>query len=774
MNSREPARGGRFVGVPYFDGGIFATIERIDLDAEELALLETAALSNWSKVQPSIFGNIFEDSLDAGFRHASGAHYTAESDIMRIVEPTVLRPWRERIAGARTLGELERIGEELGTFRVLDPACGSGNFLYVAFREMKELELDLFRTMLERYPSVRIDRVRPRVTARQFYGIDTNPLGVEMAKVTLSMAKKLAADEFNAFTRQHRFLDDAESPLPFDNLDDNIVVADALFSDWPEADAIVGNPPYQSRNKMQTEFGRAYVQKMRDAYPDVPGYADYCVYWFRRAHDALEDGGRAGLVGTNTIRQNQSREGGLDYIVQNGGTIVEAVGTMPWSGTAAVHVSLVNWVKGTPPPGQYNLAIQKGDDKSGPWDEYHLSSIPSSLSPSVDVTGAVTLQANKTPKRCFQGQTHGHTGFLLSPLDRKELLDMEPAAAEVTYPFLTGEDMLGEVDSRPSRYVIDFQPRDLFEAKAYRRTFAIVESNVLPTRKKDFEKEQKQNAELLAKDPNAKPDRHYEDYYNHWWLLLYGRAELITRIGSTPRYVGCSRVTKRPIFELIDSAIRPNSQIVVFPFADDYSFGILQSSHHWAWFTQRCLTLKGDYRYTPTSVFNSFPWPQWGAVTADEEEASARSRRSPVDVALAVAEAARELRRVRAEIPGRTPDVAPRALPHARAPRREPAPRRPRRARSGRGRGVRVGTAPGAPRTRAPRAPARAQPALRRGGTGGAGDRRAGPPPVLRGRRPVLLGRLFADAGRGGRHPCRKGEVCGRDGVRRPHRPDRR
>ena len=251
---------------------------------------------------------------------------------MRIVEPTVLRPWRERIAEARTLGELEQIGEELGQFRVLDPACGSGNFLYVAFRELEGLELELFETILERYPSCGAERVRSRVSARQFHGIDTNPLGVEMAKVTLSMAKKFAADAFNEVTQQHRFLDEAESPLPFDNLDANIVVADALFTDWPAADAIIGNPPYQSKNNMHEEFGPAYVQKLRAAYPDISGYADYCVYWFRKAHDALHDGGRAGLVGTNTIRQNQSREGGLDYIVKNGGTIVEAVGTMPWSG----------------------------------------------------------------------------------------------------------------------------------------------------------------------------------------------------------------------------------------------------------------------------------------------------------------------------------------------------------------------------------------------------------------------------------------------------------
>ena len=645
MNSPEPAAGGRFRGVPYFDGGLFSTIEPIDLDEAELDLLEVAARSDWAKVQPSIFGNIFEDSLDAAFRHRSGAHYTAESDIMRIVEPTVLRPWRERIAGARTLGELERIGEELGQFRVLDPACGSGNFLYVAFREMKELELDLFRTMLERFPSVRIDRVRPHVTARQFHGIDTNPLGVEMAKVTLSMAKKFAADEFNRFTHQHRFLDDAESPLPFDNLDDNIVVADALFSDWPAADAIIGNPPYQSKNKMVEEFGPEYVQKVREAYPEVSGYADYCVYWFRKAHDVLRDGGRAGLVGTNTVRQNQSREGGLDHIVGNGGTIVEAVGTMPWSGQAAVHVSIVNWMKGTPPPAPYTLAIQKGDDKNGPWDEYQLSTVPASLSSTLDVTGAVSLKANIRVKYCIIGQQHGESGFLLSPEDRAGLIKAEPTASDVTFPYLNGDDLVGGIDSLPSRYVIDLQPRmTLEEAMVYPRTFGIVKERVLPVLIERATREEQRYHNAKKQDYRC---RHHLD---HWWLLWWRCEPLINRLATIPRYIACSGVTKRPIFAFISSEIRPNKTLVVFPFPDDYSFGILQSSYHWTWFTERCSTLKGDYRYTTKTVFDSFPWPQWGAVTADEEEASARSRRSPVEVALAVAEAARELRAVRAEI----------------------------------------------------------------------------------------------------------------------------
>ena len=182
------------------------------------------------------------------------------------------------------------------------------------------------------------------ISPRQFFGIDQDSFGIELAKVTLMLAKKLALDEaVEALDRRQIDLDLQEDhALPLDNLDANFTCGDALFRDWPRVDAIIGNPPFQSKNKMQEEYGPAYVNAVRKRYPEVPGRADYCVYWFRRAHDRLAPGNRAGLVGTNTIRQNYSREGGLDYIAGHGGTITEAVSAQVWSGEAAVHVSIAN------------------------------------------------------------------------------------------------------------------------------------------------------------------------------------------------------------------------------------------------------------------------------------------------------------------------------------------------------------------------------------------------------------------------------------------------
>lgn len=489
MNSKEPASGGRFKGVQYFDGGIFSKIDPLELNKKDLELLAEASKYDWSKVQPSIFGTIFEDSLEKEERHATGAHYTAESDIMRVVEPTILRPWREKIASAKTLTELNAIKAQLSEFNILDPACGSGNFLFVSFRELKHLELELFRKIIENYPSEKPERLHSGIKGSQFHGIDINHLGIELAKITLSMAKKFAADDFNKFTKQYRLFEKDE-PLPFDNLDNNLITGDALFINWPKADAIIGNPPYQSKNKMQEEYGPSYLNKLHEKFPEMPGLADYCVYWFRKAHDALPNGGRAGLVGTNTIRETNSRIGGLEYITSNEGTIVEAVSTMPWSGTAAVHVSIVNWVKGNDVGnGKRKLAIQPGDKKDGHWEEYELSRIPSSLSPYTDVTGAKSLEINKYSQTCYQGQTHGHEGFLISPEERDNLIKLEPEANDVIFPYLIADELIGSVDSQPSRYVIDFQPRDVYSAQKYKNTFKIIEGSVLPTRKETYEKE---------------------------------------------------------------------------------------------------------------------------------------------------------------------------------------------------------------------------------------------------------------------------------------------
>ena len=449
------------------------------------------------------------------------------------------------------------------------------------------------------------------VSTKQFFGIDKDSFAVDLAKVTLMLGKRVAlADTQNTLVAEQKEIPyEFEEPLPLDNLDNNICVNDAVFGKWPDADVIIGNPPYQSKNKMQEEYGRAYLNQLRDRFPDISGLADYCVYWFRRAHDELKVGGRAGLVGTNTIRQNFAREGGLDYIVSTGGTITEAVSSQMWSGDADVHVSIVNWIKGTD-TSKKKLFRQTGNRTDSPWDVQELKWIGPSLSGSVDVTKAQKIRTNITSDTCDQGQTHGHEGFLLTPAEADELLHESPKNRDVIFPYLTINDMLSTTPPQPKRYAIDFHPRSILEAQKYAAPFARVTKAVLEPRKEKAKKEEARNKDARKDDPDARVNRHHENFLKRWWLFSWPRPKLIKKISHLSRYIVCGQVTMRPVFEFIHPEIRPNAALVVFNFEDDYSFGILQSGIHWNWFIERCSTLTERFRYTLTTVYDTFPWPQ--------------------------------------------------------------------------------------------------------------------------------------------------------------------
>ena len=614
MASEKPARGGRFKDVRYFDGGIFDTVDPLELDQTSIDLLAKAAEFNWKSVNPSIFGALFESTMGEKERHQFGAHYTSEADILKIVTPTIIRPWKERLNRAKTLQELSNLLDDLGKYRVLDSACGCGNFLYVAFRALKDIEMQAIEKIAANFTVRAVNPLKfgiSRVSTRQFYGLDVLPVAVDVARVTMMLAKELAANEWNQrISPLMSMLGlDFDSGLPLERLDDNIRCTDALLCEWPACDAIIGNPPYQSKNKLQMEMDRATIDRVRARYPGVPGRADYCVYWFRRAHDELKPGQRAGLVGTNTIRQNYSREGGLDYIVQNGGTITDAVSTQVWSGDAAVHVSIVNWVKGNE-SGEKRLAFQRGDAADSPFEYFDVAQINSALSLAVDLTSAQPLRANVESEACFQGQTHGHEGFLLQREEAEALLKADPNAHEVVFPFLTANEMIGNVDSLPKRYVVDFRKQDIFAARKFAGPFARIQAAVLPDRKAKAQEEEEGNAAALASNPKAKVNHHHANFYKHWWRLSYARDELMDILETLPRYCVCGQVTKRPIFEFVASNIHPNAALQVFPLPDDYSFGVLQSVVHWEWFTAKCSTLTERFRYTSNTVFDTFPWPQ--------------------------------------------------------------------------------------------------------------------------------------------------------------------
>ena len=629
MNTPGKTSGGRFAGVDYFNGGIFREPARIELEDEEVGLLKQAAKSNWSKVRPEIFGTLFEHSLDKEERHAWGAHFTNPIDIIKIVSPTIVEPWREQIESAKTLERLSDLQNKMHEFCVLDPACGSGNFLYIAYRELKRIEHRLYERMTElSTKQIPGQRILGLVTARQFFGIDINPFAIELAKVTMMIARKLAIDELHI----------NERPLPLDNLDSNFFAADALIDElgnpvqWPKVDAIIGNPPFLGAKRLKPEHGSEYVNKIRKAYPQISGMADFCVYWFRKAHDSLPQctkenplTGRAGLVGTQNIRNNNSRIGGLDYVASSG-TIIEAVDNQPWSGEANVHVSIVNWVKT-----QDSSLLPKTKrlwSKVNPADtskQYELiykeyNSINSSLSTGADISQKRPLECNKKPKRCFQGKIPGYDGFLIDGTVTKILKE---DSAKVIKPYLTGRELLDEF--KIERWAIDFDNLNMIEASAFKSAFSHCQKYVLPAVRETYEK-------IREDESDMKSAR--KDHLNRWWQFWNRRDELTEVLQKCDRYIGCSRVTRRPIMVFLSSKICPSDLVQVFAFNDDYSFGILQSTCHFIWFnTSSRMKVETDTRYSVRAVFETFPWPQ-------------NPSSKQID---AVAYAGREIRRIREE-----------------------------------------------------------------------------------------------------------------------------
>ncbi|CAN3702735.1 hypothetical protein MMX123_02765 [Microbacterium sp. MM2322] len=596
MNTPGITEGGRFKGTPYFNGGLFSKVVPLELTTEELQLLRHSATTEWSQVRPEIFGTLFEGSMDAGERHATGAHFTSQADIQRIVQPVVVRPWREKTEAATSIPQLEAILGQISQFRVLDPAVGSGNFLYIAYRELRRLEREVIERIRERRTAsgLAAQETFGYVMPEQFFGMDVNPFAVEVAKVTLLLGKHLADVE----------LEEHGQTLPLNNLDRNIFHADALFDEWPDADVIIGNPPFIGRRRMVDELGADYTARLDQKY-GPKGVSDFVTYWFPKAHDHLPVGGRAGLVATKSVKQGDGRKASLDYIVDNGGIIVDAVSSMPWSGEAAVTVSIVNWQKGGEAPAKRTLWIDLDEPP------LELDEITPSLSPAINLRSARDLRVND--HGVFQGQTLGVTNaFRLDSVAVRKIIGAEPAAVALLHPHLGGNDLLKKTSV--DTWVIDIPDRSSDEAwRKYPKLMHSLSLSALPAREEKANEESARNAIAIARNPKARVNRHHSAFLDRWWTLGWRREEYLKSIQPVSRYIALTRTSSElrgPVFTFISGDFRVADSVVAFPFDDDYSLGILQSSLHELWFRERCTTLETRLNYTSEAVFSSFPWPQ--------------------------------------------------------------------------------------------------------------------------------------------------------------------
>jgi hypothetical protein len=307
------------------------------------------------------------------------------------------------------------------------------------------------------------------------------------------------------------------------------------------------------------------------------GVADYCTYWFRKAANALEPGQRAGLVGTNSIAQGKGREATLDHVVASGGVITDAISSQKWPGEAKVHVAIVNWVH--KPDTEPAKTLLDGTAVDG----IAADLVPAALS----TIGAQRLEANQGV--CFQGPIPVGGGFVLSPDEAQELLARSDADyAQVVRPYLIGDDVTEDPEQRPRRWIIDFGLRELEEAEAFPAALDIVRARVKPER-------QTNNRKL---------------YRENWWRFGENRPGMRRELQGLERYAVIGATGKRMIAVWAEASWCPSNAVYPVATDQDWQLGVLMSWPHTEWARRRGSSLKGDPRYTSTTVFETFPWPE--------------------------------------------------------------------------------------------------------------------------------------------------------------------
>lgn len=574
-------RTGRLAGTQYVNGDLFAQPAEVGLNRAEVELLLRATAFDWRKVNPTIFGSLLEGVLGRERRWELGAHYTHEVDIMKIVTPTIIRPWRERLDAVTTPAEARTVLDELCTFRVLDPACGCGNFLYVAYRELRALEWELKQRIGHLAAETGLPAPAgplPYYPLHNLQGIDIESRAVMITRVTLWMGHRQMIDLYG----------DAEPALPLQDLS-SIRQADALRVAWPETDCIIGNPPFLGASHVRGGLGDAYVDWLKREFG--VGVKDLCTYWFRRSANHLAPGQRAGLVGTNSISQNLGRSASLEYVEQTGGVITDAISTQKWPGEAKVHVSIVNWV----------------DEPSGPLD-FTLDGVPvDSISSSLRAERVEWVPAplEGNAGRCFEGPSPKAKGLIISA-DEAEALrsDADVDYSVVVRPYLTASDLTDHPRQAPSRWVIDFGLRTLEQAMAYPRALRIVRERVRPERERNRRK----------------------SYREKWWLFAEPRTAMRRALDGLERFAALPGHAKRISVGWVSGEVLASNATDVVAIEDDYSMGILLSRAHGAWAWAQSSTLKGDLRYTPSTVFMTFAWPDV-LTDAQRERVAEASRR---------------------------------------------------------------------------------------------------------------------------------------------------
>ncbi|MDP1832316.1 MAG: hypothetical protein Q8K67_09680 [Geothrix sp.] len=652
-----------------FNGTLFKDLSVPPLSQRQLALLRMAAEKDWQEVEPAIFGTLLESALDEDERHRLGAHYTPRAYIQRLVDATFGQTLRERWTAieadlARLLepghgpgavteakAKLHAFHGELASLTFLDPACGSGNFLYVAFDTLKRLEGEVLQRLEDLGEGFSaFDLSHEIISPAQFRGIELDPWAAGIAELVLWIAhlqwfrrRHPAGDPPEPVLQNYGSIAQRDAVLAWDDeegtgasrWDGKTFKTDARGREvpdgraqvastrllnprpatWPQADYIIGNPPFLGNASMLGDLGVGYTEALRAAYPDVPDTVDFVLYWWHRAALEVRTGRarRFGLITTNSLRQVRQR-GVLAHHCsvpltvphrsspvkkkrtgeERGETVRKheglsplkllwAIADHPWQGGAAVRIAMtVGGLEGPPVLARVTAESRMPDPEHAAEglviEEFPVDRIHEDLSGGARVAGAVALKANDG--LCSPGMKLHGNGFIVTPEQWKDW-----GRPNLVHPYRNGRDL---TDQPRNVMVIDLY--GLTEEQV-RKSYPAIYQHLLQT---------------------VKPEREQNNravYRDLWWIFGEPRSSLRPALKGLPRYIATVETAKHRVFQFLDGATVPDNMIIAIASADAYHLGVLSSRIHVVWALAAGGLLEDRPRYNKTRCFDPFPFP---------------------------------------------------------------------------------------------------------------------------------------------------------------------
>ena len=638
-----------------FNGGLFRDADALPLTEVQLSLLIAAGEKDWKEVEPAIFGTLLERALDKRQRHKLGAHYTPRAYVERLVMPTVIEPlrndWRDVQAAALTLanqGKMEDARAEVRAFHrqlcetlVLDPACGSGNFLYVALELMKRLEGEVMALLAELGEQQgALSLAGHTVDPHQFLGLELNPWAAAVAELVLwigylqwhfrthgkaSPAEPVLRDFRNIENRdavldwqsrtERRDANGAlvtrwdgvgtvEHPVTGERVPDpqaRTQVWDYLKprpAKWPEATFIVGNPPFIGASRMRDALGDGYTEAIRKAYPKLPESVDFVMYWWEKAALATRAGKtrRFGLITTNSLRQTFNRAV-LEPHLSDPKTplsLVFAIPDHPWVDAgegAAVRIAMTVAEAGRREGRLLCVAAEDRavEEAEGRRVDFNMDRgmIFANLRTGADVAGAVALRANE--RLAYRGMQLIGAGFIVTPAEARALgLGTIPGLERHIRAYRNGRDLTAS-----PRGVMVIDLFGLTEAEV-RSRYPAVYQHVLD---------------------NVKPERdqnNRDSYKRNWWIHGEPRKDMRPVLAGQPRYISTVETTKHRTCQFLGAETLPDNMLIAIGLDDAAQLAILSSRFHvvWALAAGGRLGFGNDPRYNKSRCFDPFPFPE--------------------------------------------------------------------------------------------------------------------------------------------------------------------